>query len=174
MTTDLALGANTGIETVVTLVNLLNRELKNDRNQHPTTAELSSLFQEYQNDRQGRLKALCELSRETTSRNMFRTLRRKLEALYLLPVLENIFDKKLVEMLSAAPKLDFAPLRDTNDNAEAWVQGRAAVTKGKSSMVTSGYLLAASLIGLVGVYAASPWGRESLQHSLSFLQSLIM
>ena len=153
MTADLGVGANISIEDAVVLCNILHRELKDNRNHHPTKAELTSMFAEYQKDRHGRAKAFTELSGKATRMNSWDSLFRKVFATRIAPFLYTIQVKKLATAFAKGPKLDYVPVQTIDENEEGWLLAKEE-EKGSSTS----WLVYASVGAIATGWAISRYG----------------
>jgi FAD dependent monooxygenase len=124
MTADLGIGANIAIEDATVLCNILNRELKADRNRHPTKDEINSIFAEYQKERYDRAKAFTELSGKATRMNSYDTLFGRIFATYVAPMLYEVQIKKLATAWAKAPKLDYVPVKTIDETAPGWLMAK--------------------------------------------------
>lgn len=122
MTTDLGLGANIGIEGATVLCNILQRETKDNPNRHFSVAELSKLFQEYRDKRHARTKTFVEVSRSVIQMHSYDTLWKRFFVSYIamIPALKRYQNREFQESLAKSPKLDYAPTRTINEDAEGW------------------------------------------------------
>lgn len=121
MTADLGIGANIGIEDVAVLCNILNRELKNDRNRHPSKGEITAMFTEYQQERYARAKAFTEMSGKVTRMHSYDTLFGRIFATYVAPMLYEVQVMKLATAWAKAPKLDYVPVKTIDETAPGWL-----------------------------------------------------
>jgi FAD dependent monooxygenase len=121
MTADLGIGANIGIEDVAVLCNILNRELKNDRNRHPSEGEITAMFTEYQQERYARAKAFTEMSGKVTRMHSYDTLFGRIFATYVSPMLYEVQVMKLATAWAKAPKLDYVPVKTIDETAPGWL-----------------------------------------------------
>lgn len=155
MTTDLALGANTAIEGTVTLVNLLHRELKSDKNRHITTAQLRSLFEEYVSTCKPRAENASKLSGDVMRMNALQSNFAVFSAHYLFPYIAPFLAKDFVKLIGTGPKLDFVPTKKTNEEAEGWRDAKPKDGGGAFStmlvMLTAGGAMAAYAISRYGL-----------------------
>lgn len=121
MTADLGIGANIACEDAVVLCNILHRELKVDRNRHPTKAEITSMFAEYQKKRWNRAKVFTDLSGKATRANSYDTLFGRLFATRIAPLLYETQVIKFATAWAEAPKLDYVPVQTIDENAPGWL-----------------------------------------------------
>jgi FAD dependent monooxygenase len=152
MTADLAIGANMAVESAVYLCNILHRELKANPNRRMSTSELSDLFAEYQNGRFGRAKAFATLSGQATRRHTYQTYLGRFYIGYIAPYLMSIHTQKMAESFVQSPKLDYAPVRTINENAEGWHLGKQKEKEAKVGLVP--YVLLTSMVGATIAYLA--------------------
>ncbi|CAO2657389.1 Nn.00g035150.m01.CDS01 [Neocucurbitaria sp. VM-36] len=160
MTADLGIGANIAIESAVTLCNILQRELKSDPNRHPSQSELSAMFAEYQEDRYERAKAFVELSGKATRMHSYQTLFGRYFVGYVAPFLTTMQMWKFAEAFSKAPKLNYAPVRTINENAEGWKLAKKSEDKVSTGWLT--YVLLTSTVGVAIAYCIATAGRPAL------------
>ena len=147
MTTDLGLGANIALESVVSFCNVLQRELKSDRTRHFSQSELSALFQEYQTDRYERAKNFVELSGKITRATAYQTSFGKFFIRYMAPLMRTMQVQKFIEEFAKAPKLNYAPVQTLNENAKGW---KAAERKPGAPWLA--YVLVTSTVGVTLAY----------------------
>lgn len=121
MTADLGAGANIAIEDAVVLCNLLHRELKEDRNRHPTKAQIASILAEYQKERFSRAKLFTELSGKVTRAHSYDTLIGKLFATRIGPMMYETQLLKFATEWAKAPKLDYVPVQTIDESAPGWL-----------------------------------------------------
>lgn len=121
MTADLGIGANIGIEDVAVLCNILHRELKGDRNRHPSKDEITAMFAEYQQERYARAKAFTDMSGKVTRMHSYNTLFGRIFATYISPWLYEVQLKKLATAWAKAPKLDYVPVQTIDETAPGWL-----------------------------------------------------
>ena len=153
MTADLGIGANLVVESVVTLCNILHRELKSNPNRHFDTTELKTLFQEYQNERYERMSKYVELSGQVTRMRAYTTLFGRIMVSYVAPLMMKGRTMKFAESLAQAPKLDYVPTRTINENAAGWKLANKKDGSTSSSWLV--YVVLTSTVGLSIAYAAS-------------------
>ena len=141
MTPDLGIGANIAIEDAVALCNILYRELKDDRNHHPTGTEITSMFAEYQKERYDRAKAFTDLSGKATRMNSYNTLFGRVMTTYVAPYLSKVRVSKFAESFAKAPKLSYAPVQTIDENEPGWQLAKEEdKTSSMSWLVYSGVL----------------------------------
>lgn len=157
MTADLGLGANIAVEDAVVLCNILHRELKTNRNRHPTSAEITSLFAEYQKERYKRAKGFADASGKVTRAHSYDSLIGKLYATRISPLMYETQVKQLATAWAKAPKLDYVPARTIDETAPGWLL--AEKEQGVSSTT---WLLYASIAALVAGLAVSRYGVPKL------------
>lgn len=144
MTADLGVGANIAIEDAIALSNILHRELKANRNRHPTKTEIASMFAEYQKERWNRAKAFTDLSGKATRANSYDTLFGRVFTTYISPLLSDIQVVKLATAWAKAPKLDYVPVQTINENAPGWL-----LAKKEEKTSTNKWLVYASIGAVV-------------------------
>lgn len=121
MTADLGIGANIAIEDAVALCNIMYRELEADRNRHPTGAEITSMFAEYQKERYDRVKAFTGLSGKATRMNSYDTLFGRVMTTYVAPYLSKTRVIEFAKSFAKAPKLSYAPVQTIDENQPGWL-----------------------------------------------------
>lgn len=163
MTADIGIGANMAIESVVVLANVLHRSVAHnpDPNYHPTQAELSELFTQYQSTRYARVKQYMKLSGSITRMRSYQSIWKRIWISHIdtLPVMQRIGAKKLVAGLARAPKLEYVGTRTIDENAKGWHLGHE-----NDNQLSGGgwipYVLVTSVVGMAISYAAVlNWGR---------------
>lgn len=152
MTADLGLGANTAIGGAVALSNILHRELKSNQNRHFTTSEISALFAEYQKKRYATTKELVDISGMMTRMHSYGSLGKRLFISYIAPLLEKKNTMEFVKLMANQPKLDYAPLRTMNEDAEGWKLANKKGNEKQSAGVLT-YFLITSAVGILISYA---------------------
>ncbi|KAF2632749.1 FAD/NAD(P)-binding domain-containing protein [Macroventuria anomochaeta] len=157
MTADLGIGANIAIEDAVALCNILHRELKADRNRHPTKSEITSIFVEYQKERWDRAKAFTDLSGKATRMNSYDTLFGRVFATYIAPYLYEAHITKLATAWAKAPKLDYVPVQTIDENAPGWL-----LAKEEEKASSTPWLVYAGVSALVTGLAVSRYGFPKL------------
>lgn len=157
MTADLGIGANIGIEDVAVLCNILNRELKDNRNRHPTKDEITAMFAEYQKERYARARAFTEMSGKVTRMHSYDTLVGRIFATYVSPMLYEVQLKKLATAWAKAPKLDYVPLRTIDETAPGWL-----LAKEDKKISSTPWLLCAGVGAVVTGLAIQQYGRPKL------------
>ncbi|KAL9003537.1 MAG: hypothetical protein Q9188_003595 [Gyalolechia gomerana] len=114
----LALGGNSGMESVVVLTNLLHANLSAADFISPSRHTLNCLFQRYQDQRLPRMKHIMEFSRLITRTQAWDNWILKMVSIWVLPYLpQRKLANDLEEIIRKAPMLDFVPLGE-------WKQGR--------------------------------------------------
>lgn len=157
MTADIAAGANIGIEDAAVLCNILNRELKNDRNRHPTQDEIAAMFVEYQKERYARAKVFTELSGKVTRMHSYDTLMGRITAGYISPMVFEPQVKKLAMSWAKGPKLDYVPVRTIDETAPGWL-----LAKEEERTSSMPWLLYAGLGALATGLAIQQYGLPKL------------
>ncbi|KAH6620443.1 hypothetical protein C7974DRAFT_234147 [Boeremia exigua] len=157
MTADLGVGANIAIEDAVVLCNILHRELKDDRNRHPTKQELNSMFVEYQKERYDRAKAFTDLSGKATRANSYDSLIGRLFATYISGWMYETQVTKLATAWAKAPKLNYAPVQTIDESAPGWL-----LAKTQDEASSSMWLMYATFGAVVTGLAISRFGSSKL------------
>lgn len=110
ITPNIALGGNSGMESVTVLVNLLNRAVKAHSGRRPSKAALDIIFREYQQRCVMRMHKIMGFSSVITRVQAWDGLRMKTVALYVLPYQrDRKMSNDIGEIIKHAPKLDFVP-----------------------------------------------------------------
>jgi FAD dependent monooxygenase len=125
MTADLAMGANTAIESAITLCNLLHHAVtspspQSDLSQPLSSQSLTSLFTQYQTTRHPRAQSFVQLSGEVTRMRTYDTPWKKFFISHIAPWLENVQVKQFAASLRETPKLDYVDVRTINEGAVGW------------------------------------------------------
>jgi FAD dependent monooxygenase len=159
MTADLGLGANMGIESAVSLANVLHRAVtQNPSNSHFTTAALSALFEAYQTERYPRAKEYVQLSGEVTRMHSYETWWKKVfvSRIATLPFMMQMQSKMFIKSLAKCPKLEYAKTRTINEDAVGW---KVLEEKGGGNGLWALYGLVTSAALVVGVsyLAVAKW-----------------
>jgi FAD dependent monooxygenase len=165
MTADIGMGANMAIESVVVLANVLQRLVAHnpDPNYHPTQAELSDLFTQYQSTRYTRVKQYMRLSGSITRMRSYQSIWKRIWISHIdtLPFMQRIGAKRLVAGLAKAPKLEYVGTRTINENAKGWHFGQEMDTQMSGGGLVL-YVLVTSVLGMAISYAAVLNWRRSL------------
>jgi FAD dependent monooxygenase len=156
MTADLGIGANMAIESAVTLCNLLQAShSSHPASHHPSACDLSALFTTYQSKRYVRAKAFMELSGAITRMRSYQSLWKRffITRIATLPFVQSMQVGRMMQGFAKGPKLEYAPTRTINMEAEGWKiqkqEGHKWVTY---AVVTAG-------VGVAVAYAVvSKWG----------------
>ncbi len=148
MTTDLGMGANIALESAVSFINILHRELQSDPTRQFSQTQLSALFQEYQDDRHKRAKAFVELSGQVTRAVSYQTAFGKFFIRYLAPLMSDKQRQQFAVELAKAPKLSYAHMQTINANAKGW---KLADEK-KTNTPWMTYVLLTSTVGVTMAY----------------------
>ena len=127
----MALGGNSGMESVVVLTNHLRRML--EQQQHgarPSKTTLNATFQAYQDERLPRMRRIMEFSSLISRVQAWDNPFLKWVSIYLLPYLpERKLANDLGEIIRKAPKLDFVPLGQWNEGLLEWEDMKVHETK---------------------------------------------
>jgi hypothetical protein len=124
MTADLGMGANMGIESAVYLCNILHREFGSNPTRHIATAELATLFAEYQAGRHERASKFVEMSGQVTRMNSYQSYFDRFFVGYVVPYIMPLQRKAFAKSLAMGPKVEYAPTRTINEGAEGWKLGQ--------------------------------------------------
>lgn len=157
MTADLGLGANIAVEDAVILSNILHRNLKDNPNHHPTQAELTSMFAEYQEKQYDRVKGFADVSGKATRAHSYDSLLGKLFATRISPLLYEMQFKSLAMAWAKAPKLDYVPVRTIDESAPGWL-----LAKEEEGISSTKWLLYASVVAAIAGLAVSRFGVPKL------------
>tara|TARA_R110002003_G_scaffold288_10_gene18404 strand:+ start:3702 stop:4190 length:489 start_codon:yes stop_codon:yes gene_type:complete len=162
MTADIGIGANMAIESAVVLCNTLQAALsKQAPTYHPSNAELSALFQTYQDKRYERAKIYMTLSGGVTRMRSYQSLWKKvfITRIATLPFMQKLQGEKMMAGFAKGPKLDYVKTNTINEDAEGWKLGREEA----SGMGWLAYAVLTSAVGVGLSYAAVlKWGLPAL------------
>ncbi|TAQ89191.1 hypothetical protein B7494_g2482 [Chlorociboria aeruginascens] len=112
ITPNIALGGNSGIESISVLTNLLRALIAPHPNVRPSRAALNDVFQKYQEIRIPRMHQISQYSNLITRVQAWDGYLMKFIALYVLPYQPaDKVSKDMAKIMKAAPKLDFIPIR---------------------------------------------------------------
>ncbi|KAJ1337160.1 FAD dependent monooxygenase [Microdochium nivale] len=142
VTPNIALGGNSGMESMALLTNLLHRTLSAHPNSaKPTRATLTKVFQEYQDRRIPRMRKIVEFSNLITRVQAWDGFAMKATALYVLPYQSRTaLGQQIGEVICDAEKLDFVPIKPRPGRI-AWKEQKNAsdkvIARSKSSSSTS-------------------------------------
>ncbi|KAI4929261.1 uncharacterized protein J4E92_004925 [Alternaria infectoria] len=154
MTADLGMGANIAVESAVHLCNILHREFASNPTRRISTPDLAALFAEYQAGRHARAKEYVETSGKLTRMNSYQSRFNYFFAGYLHKYIVPSQKAGLIESLSVAPKLDYAPTRTIDESAEGWHwMEKQEMKKGKKSGWFK-YMVLTSVVGVTAAYMA--------------------
>ncbi|KAL9008627.1 MAG: hypothetical protein Q9173_006265 [Seirophora scorigena] len=121
ITPNMALGGNSGMESVVVLTNLLHRTLASDSPSKPSQDALTQAFQAYQDQRLPRMRHVMEFSRLITRTQAWDKWFLKMMSIWVLPYLpQRKLANDLGEIIRKAPMLDFVPLGDWDEGLMEW------------------------------------------------------
>jgi FAD dependent monooxygenase len=153
MTADLGIGANMAIESAVVLCNLLQKTLSTDANKHPTPAQLSALFAQYQSKRYIRVKTFMNLSGNITRMRSYASFwgRLFITRIATLPWMQTYQSSRFLKACSMAPKLEYVGTRTINEDAVGWKLGEKKEKEGGGNAWVM-YAIATSVVGM-GMYA---------------------
>lgn len=126
------------MESVVSLVNKLNRVLKTHPSVKPTRAQLNTIFHTYQEERIPRMHKIMNFSRLITRVQAWDGILMKSVALYVLPWQnERKLGEQIGELIKGAPKFDFIPMSQYNKRRIRWDDEVRPAAKSKRENNTS-------------------------------------
>lgn len=126
----MALGGNSGMESVVVLTNHLRRMLEAERGKSPNKTSIRTTFQAYQDERLPRMRHIMRFSSTISRVQAWDSWLLKTISIYLLPYLpQRKLANDLGEIIRKAPKLDFVPLGQWNEGLLEWEDMKAATAK---------------------------------------------
>lgn len=132
ITPNMALGGNSGMESVVVLTNLLHAHLSATEFNSPSRHTLNQIFQQYQDQRLPRMKHILEFSRLITRTQAWDNWFLKMVSIWVLPYLpERKLSNDLGEIIRKAPMLDFVPLGDWEQGKIEWEDMKVRDEKGE-------------------------------------------
>lgn len=138
ITPNLALGGNSGMESVVVLTNLLHRTLASHSPSKPSHEALTKVFQAYQDERLPRMRHIMEFCRLISRTQAWDNWFLKMLSIWVLPYLpQRKLANDLGEIIRTAPMLDFVPLGDWNEGLMEW-EDMKEEKKAKKDGVASG------------------------------------
>lgn len=152
MTINTGQGANTSIEDVAQLTNMLHSVLGKHRDKKPNYTEIEALLQQFYKERLPRIRVLDSLARTTVRVHAQVTLRQRLLSRYVMPYLGGFVHTKVFTILASGPVLDYLPPKGTE--FPAWEQYREK--KGNTGVRVTVLLL--SVAALVVASAWYGWG----------------
>ncbi|KAL8671459.1 MAG: hypothetical protein Q9168_004047 [Polycauliona sp. 1 TL-2023] len=126
VTPNIALGGNSGMESVVVLTNVLRRILlasgsSSSSSCKPSLEALTEGFQAYQDQHLPRMRHIMEFSRLVTRTQAWDSWGLKMLSIWVVPYLpQRKMANDLGEIIRTAPKLDFVPLGDWDDGLLEW------------------------------------------------------
>ncbi|CAL8575779.1 hypothetical protein XPA_001683 [Xanthoria parietina] len=121
ITPNLALGGNSGMESVVVLTNLLHSILTSHSPSKPSHDALTKVFQSYQDQRLPRMRQIMEFSRLISRTQAWDNWILKMLSIWVLPYLpQRKLANDLGEIIRKAPMLDFVPLGDWKKGLMEW------------------------------------------------------
>ena len=154
ITPNMALGGNSGIESVVVLTNHLRRMLEEQYGGRPSTANIDTTFKAYQDERLPRMRQIMEFSSLVSRVQAWDNLLLKWMSIYFIPYLpKRKMANDLGEIIRKAPKLDFVPLGQWNESLLEWEDMKDEETK-KAGMLQYAQL---PLFGVVLVIPSLFW-----------------
>ena len=121
MTPNMALGGNSGIESVVVLTNHLRRMPEQQRGGRIGKTSLDTTLQAYQDERLPRMRRIMEFSSLISRVQAWDNVFLKWLSIYFLPYLpERKLADYLGEIIREAPKLDCVPVGPWNKSRLEW------------------------------------------------------
>ncbi|KAI9690115.1 MAG: hypothetical protein M1822_009076 [Bathelium mastoideum] len=121
MTPNIALGGNTGMESVALLMNLLNRELRAHHGTKPSKDGLSVVFQEFQEKQRPRALKIMKFANSITRVQAWDGFLMKMMALRVMPFRsDESLGRDLSDIIKGAAKLDFVPISKYNERKVLW------------------------------------------------------
>ena len=151
------------MESVVSLVNKLNRVLKTHPSVKPSRAQLNAIFHAYQEERIPRMRKIMDFSRVITRVQAWDGTLMKCIALYVLPWQnERKLGEQIGELIKGAPKFDFIPMSQYNKRRIRWddeVKPAAISKKGnKTSLLRVQFtVLSAFFLALSSLMVVTKW-----------------
>lgn len=149
MTTNTGQGANTAIEDVALLTNMLHGLLGERRDKKPSYAEVEALLQRFYKQRLPRLRTFEALARSMVRVHDQTTLRQRLMARYVMPYMSRLITSRVFRMLVNGPILDYLPPKRTEH--PGWEKYK------EKPGGNAGAHRAFPLLGLAALAAASAW-----------------
>ncbi|KAK4240606.1 hypothetical protein C8A03DRAFT_13092 [Achaetomium macrosporum] len=131
VTPNIALGGNTGIESVAVLCNHLQRMLQRSGDAKPTDADLHAVFAAYQSERHERVKQIMQLSSLITSVQAWETPWHRFLATWVLPLQpDRASADQIGEIIRTAPKLDYVDAKGFPSGRMPWKYDGERETEG--------------------------------------------
>lgn len=180
VTPNIALGGNSGMESVVSLCNHLNRLVNvESRGQRPSEEALARAFHAYQEERRPRMQEICEVSGLITRVQAWTSPLHWLLGNWVLPLQsDKAIANQLGEVVRTAPKLDYVsdmgftsgkmPWKETVDKGKerGMLRGQQPMMQ-KDKARLSSVLYLPLLVSLLGVVAAAFLQRMNIVSSVS-------
>lgn len=160
ITPNIALGGNTGMESVASLVNLINKAVKSHSEGKPSKAVLSAIFQEYQEQRIPRTRKIMKFANMITRVQAWDGIWMKFRALWVLPYQsEQKLAQDLADIIKGGVKLDFVPIEEYRNRKTRWDdEEKLKVVKfwgeGPQSLVKGQQV---SLLGMLVILSSALW-----------------
>ena len=137
ITPNIALGGNSGMESVVVLTNLLNRTLKEHQGGRLSRATINAVFHEYQEIRLPRMRHIMNFSSLVSRTQGWDNWLLKATSIYIMPYLpQRKLANDLGEIIRKAPSLDFVPLGPWNKGLLEWEDVQKSQLVGKTGQKT--------------------------------------
>lgn len=180
VTPNIALGGNSGMESVVSLCNHLNRLVNAEsRGQRPSEEALARVLHAYQEERRPRMQEICEVSGLITRVQAWTTPLHWLLGNWILPLQsDKAIADQLGEVVRTAPKLDYVSDAGFTSGKMAWKETidkeeekgslrgqRPVMERDKARSLSVLYL--PLLVSLLGVVAAAFLQRMNIVSSAS-------
>ncbi|KAK2624713.1 hypothetical protein QTJ16_005906 [Diplocarpon rosae] len=121
VTPNIALGGNSGMESIVVLSNHLRHMMIQQQGSKPSLATLQRVFSAYQSERHLRVKEIMEFSSLITKVQAWDTPFHKFLANWVLPLQpDRAIADQLGQIIRGAPKLDFVSTRGFSAGSMGW------------------------------------------------------
>ncbi|KAI9730796.1 MAG: hypothetical protein M1818_008076 [Claussenomyces sp. TS43310] len=128
VTPNIALGGNSGMESIVVLCNHLHRVMKNS--EKLSTATIHDVFAAYQVERQERMRQIMELSSLITKVQAWDTLWHRVLSTYVLPLQpDRATADQIGDIVCKAPKLDYLSTRGFPSGRLQWKDKESEMDK---------------------------------------------
>lgn len=171
VTPNIALGGNSGIESVVVLCNHLQRLLQEGAGAKPSDGALDAVFAAYQAERLKRMQDILAVSSLITKVQAWDTPWHKFMATWLLPLqADRTTADQMSEIIRKGPKLEYVDLKGFHtgripfDDEKA--AGRGLALKGAGAPLSSFFLLLRSLGALAAFFVVWQGTRLALAASI--------
>lgn len=149
MTINTGQGANSAIEDVAHLTNMLHGLLGERREKKPSQAEIEALLQQFCKERLPRMRVIDSLSRATVRTHAQVTFRQRLLTRYVMPYLGGLVQARIFAILASGPILNYLPPKGTE--FPGWEKYREKKKKSSTGIQVAVLLAVAALV------AASAW-----------------